>query len=67
MGNIFQLGSRVRHRHDDGWGSPGCVMSRRGDKLHVYWPDENLFTDELPGDLAAYGIESASQPQKAAA
>jgi len=36
-------------------------MSHSGDKLRVYWPDENRFTEELPGDLAPYGTELSAQ------
>lgn len=66
MGGNLQLGSKVRLQKDNGWGSPGCVLSRVGMKLRVYWPDENIFTDELPSGLVPY-MDCATQPQEVAA
>jgi len=63
----IQLGSKVRLQHDDGWGSPGCVMSQVRDRVRVYWPDENMFTVEFPTDLVPYGIDISRQPCEAAA
>ena len=60
----IQLGTMVRRQHDDGWGAPGCVLSYSGDKLRIYWPDENVFTREFPADLVPYDI--VSQPEVAA-
>ncbi len=65
MMNTIQLGSKVRLQHDDGWASPGCVMSYSGNKLHIFWPDENVFTDEFLADLVPYGI--ASHPREVVA
>jgi hypothetical protein len=67
MSTAFQLGSRVRLQHDDGWGQPGCVMASVGTRLRIYWPDENVFTDEFPSSLAPYGVDATSQPPEVAA
>lgn len=64
---MITLGSKVKLLHDDGWGSPGCVMSLSGDRLHIYWPDENRFSDEHLADLTLYAINIASQPQEVVA
>lgn len=58
----LKLGSKVRLLHDDGWGSPGCVMACSGDRLCIYWPDENVFTHELAANLVPYQTGVASQP-----
>jgi hypothetical protein len=65
MMNTIQIGSKVRRQHDDGWASPGCVISQSKDKLRVYWPDENIFTCESADNLALYDM--VSQPQEIAA
>ena len=68
MTSTIQIGSRVRLQHDDGWGSPGCVMSQaRSGKLCIYWPDENILTSEHPADLVPYGAGVACQPGEFAA
>jgi hypothetical protein len=66
MNTSPQLGSKVRLLHDDGWGSPGCVIGKSGQKLRVYWPDENVFTDHFPVDLSLYD-QIASQSNEVAA
>jgi hypothetical protein len=53
----------VRYQNDDGWAAPGCVMLRLDDgRLRIFWPDENVFTVEVPDRLVLYGAGSASQP-----
>lgn len=60
----LKLGIKVRLQQDNGWGQPGCIMARAGDKFRVFWPDENVFTEELPANLVPY---SACQPHNIAA
>ena len=63
MSYLLKLGDKVRLRHDDGWGSPGCVVSSHRDRLHVYWPDDDVLTCEQPASLVPY--ITASQPHAA--
>jgi hypothetical protein len=66
MSLLLKPGDKVRFQFDDGWGSPGCVVSRHRDRLHVYWPDDNVLTCELPDDLVPYRMIAAFQPHAAA-
>lgn len=61
MSVLLKIGCRVRLQWDDGWTQPGCVMARAGDRLRVYWPDDNMFTCERPADLVAYDGDITSE------
>jgi len=65
MSFIIKRGDKVRFQHDDGWGSPGCVVSSHNDRLHIYWPDDDAITCERPADLVLYRFKITSQPHVA--
>jgi hypothetical protein len=64
MDIALKLGSKVKLRRDNGWAQPGCLMSFAEKGLHIYWPDEDVFTYEREADVVPYTIGVALHPQE---